>query len=195
MDENSRPTVASVPYFAQGVGAMFASVANLEGPPPGLAPVELWNPPHCGALDLVITARGVWVHEGRPIQRPALVRLLSRILRKDPAGYVLVTPVEKLAIQVEDLPFRVVRLEPGEAGTWVGISDQGDLLPLGPDHELVVDEVKGQPQPRVRVRGDLWARVSRSVFYEMVEKAEMGPGPSLWFSSAKTRFCLGQTGE
>ena len=74
----------------------------------GLPPVHLWRPEHCGEIDIVIRRDGVWMHEGSPISREALVRLFSTVLRKDPDGYHLVTPVEKMKIAVEDLPFRAV---------------------------------------------------------------------------------------
>src|ERR1019366_10713989 len=74
-------------------------------PGQGLAPVEQWNPPLCGGIDMKIARDGTWFYGGTPIARPALVRLFSTILRKDPEGYVLVTPIEKVAITVDDAPF------------------------------------------------------------------------------------------
>jgi hypothetical protein len=71
-----------------------------QAPGRGLPPVHLWNPAQCGEIDIVIKRDGLWFHEGTPIGREALVRLFSTVLRKDPEGYVLVTPVEKLAITV-----------------------------------------------------------------------------------------------
>src|SRR3990167_6970488 len=82
--------------------------AAKQAPGRGLPPVHLWNPEHCGEIDIVIRRDGVWMHEGSPIGREALVRLFSTVLRKDPDGYHLVTPVEKLKIAVEDLPFPAV---------------------------------------------------------------------------------------
>src|SRR3954463_9659459 len=76
----------------------------------GLPPVHLWNPPFCGDLDMRIARDGTWFYNGTPIGRPALVRLFSTILRKDEDRYVLVTPVEKVGIQVEDAPFLAVEL-------------------------------------------------------------------------------------
>ncbi|MBL0968251.1 MAG: DUF1285 domain-containing protein [Brevundimonas sp.] len=138
----------------------------------GLPPVHLWHPEHCGDIDILIRADGVWMHEGSPIGRPELVRLFSTVLRKDPDGYCLVTPVEKLSIRVEDLPFRAVTVERrGEA--WVFTTDVGDSVEAGEDHPLIVetDPLTGEPAPRIHVRADLWARVARSVFYELVEAA------------------------
>jgi len=142
--------------------------------PRGLPPVHLWNPPHCGRIDIVIGADGTWRHEGSPIRRPELVRLFSTVLRKDPDGYCLVTPVEKLTIEVEDLPFRAVSVDGVAEGRPVFSTDVGDEAPLDADHPLVVDQDRdGAPAPRVRVRADLWARVTRPVFYELVEAARL----------------------
>ncbi len=76
-----------------------------------LPPVELWHPPFCGDIDLRIARDGTWYHQGTPITRPAMVRLFSTILRRDPERYVLVTPVECVGIQVEDVPFLAVDVE------------------------------------------------------------------------------------
>ena len=102
----------------------------------GLPPVHLWNPAHCGEIDIVIKASGVWLHEGTPIGRPALVRLFSTVLRKDPDGFHLVTPVEKLKITVEDAPFVAVgveRLEEALAFT----TNVGDVVEAGADRLVV----------------------------------------------------------
>ena len=150
--------------------AAVAEAAKPEGR--SLPPVHLWHPEHCGDIDIVIRADGVWMHEGSPIGRPELVRLFSTVLRKDPEGYCLVTPVEKLSIRVEDLPFRAVTVE-RRAQTWAFTTDVGDTVEAGEDHPLIVetDLATGEPAPRIHIRADLWARVSRSVFYELVEAA------------------------
>jgi hypothetical protein len=119
-------------------------------------------------MDLVIRRDGVWVHEGTPIGRPELVRLFASILKRDGAEYVLVTPVEKLTILVEDLPFQAVLAD--RLGDDVFLTtDVGDIVRLGPDHVVVVDtHANGEPAPRVHIRHDLWARVTRSAFYDLV---------------------------
>lgn len=131
-------------------------------------PVESWQPPLCGAIDIVIRRDGVWLHEGRPIARPALVRLFSRLLRRDADGYVLVTPVEKLIVTVEDLPFRIVDFD----GTTF-VTDQAQRLTLGPDHPLVIDVAGDEWRPRMKVRGDLWARMTRACATRLFETAEL----------------------
>jgi len=168
--------------------------AAKQAPGRGLPPVHLWHPAHCGDIDILIRADGVWMHEGSPIGRAAMVRLFSTILRKDPDGYHLVTPVEKMKIKVEDLPFRAVSLRE-EAGRLIFTTDQGDEAEAGPDHDLVVetDSVTGEPWPRIHVRGDLWARIVRPVFYDLVERAEEIDG-QLVLRSGASRFVLGSVG-
>jgi hypothetical protein len=162
--------------------------------PRGLPPVHLWNPAHCGDIDIVIRRDGVWMHEGSPIGRTELVRLFSTVLRKDRDGYCLVTPVEKLSIRVEDLPFRAVAVERGE-GVLAFTTDVGDRAEAGPDHPIVVetDPATGEPAPRVHVRADLWARIARPVFYELVEAATVEDG-RLTVRSHGTAFALGPAG-
>ncbi|ANC52667.1 hypothetical protein A4249_02680 [Brevundimonas sp. GW460-12-10-14-LB2] len=146
--------------------------AAKQAPGKGLPPVHLWHPEHCGDIDIVIRANGVWMHEGSPIGRKELVRLFSTVLRKDPDGYHLVTPVEKLKITVEDLPFRAVAMR-REGDALIFTTDVGDEVRASEDDPIVVetDPTTGEPAPRIHVRRDLWARIARSVFYEMVEMA------------------------
>ena len=162
--------------------------------PRGLPPVHLWNPAHCGDIDIVIRRDGVWMHEGSPIGRAELVRLFSTVLRKDPEGYCLVTPVEKLSIRVEDLPFRAVAVERG-AGSLVFTTDVGDRTEAGPEHPIVVetDPATSEPAPRVHVRADLWARIARPVFYDLVETAVVEEG-RLAVRSGGVAFPLGPAG-
>ncbi|MGN7098724.1 DUF1285 domain-containing protein [Brevundimonas diminuta] len=168
--------------------------AARQAPGRGLPPVHLWHPEHCGEIDILIRADGVWMHEGSPIGRAELVRLFSTVLRKDPDGYHLVTPVEKLKIVVEDLPFRAVAVR-AEDDALVFTTDQGDEAVAGPDHAIVVetDPATGEPAPRVHVRGDLWARIARPVFYEMVERAQEADG-RLAVRSGGVMYPLGPEG-
>lgn len=147
--------------------------AAKQAPGKGLPPVHLWHPEHCGDIDIVIRADGVWMHEGSPIGRKELVRLFSTVLRKDPDGYHLVTPVEKLKIAVGDLPFQAVAMR-REGDALIFTTDVGDEVRAGEDDPIVVetDPTTGEPAPRIHVRYDLWARIARSVFYEMVEMAQ-----------------------
>jgi hypothetical protein len=159
-----------------------------------LPPVHLWHPDLCGDIDIVIRADGTWMHEGSPIGRPELVRLFSTVLRLDPDGYHLVTPGEKLKIEVLDLPFRAVAME--RAGQdLVFTTDVGDVVHAGPDHPITVetDPSSGEPAPRIFVRRGLEARIVRSVFYDLVEGAEVRDG-QLMVGSGGAWFALGPPG-
>jgi hypothetical protein len=137
-----------------------------------LPPVETWNPSHCGDSQMRIGRDGIWYHEGSPIGRPAMVRLFSTILRREPDGrFVLVTPVEKLDIAVEDAPFVAVELKSegeGEARSLAFRLNTGDLVVAGPEHRL---RFEAGPHPYLEVRGGLDALVARPVYYELAEIA------------------------
>ena len=175
---------------AQG-GLNAVAEAAKQAPGRGLPPVHLWNPEHCGEIDIVIRADGVWMHEGSPIGRKELVRLFSTVLRKDPDGYHLVTPVEKMRITVEDLPFRAVAVR-RDGEDLVFTTDVGDEARAGNEHPIVVetDPTTGSPAPRVHVRAELWARIARPVFYELVEMADEADG-RLMLHSGGSAFSLG----
>lgn len=150
-----------------------------NSPAQALPPVERWNPPDCGEIDIVIDREGVWHHEGRPIRRPALVRLFASVLRREGERYVLVTPVEKLGIRVEDAPFLAVAMavEPegvGEAAPrLVFRTNLDDVVACDRDHKLRVDiRADGEPRPYVYIRRGLWARLTRAVFLDLAERAE-----------------------
>ncbi len=147
--------------------------AAKQAPGRSLPPVHLWNPAHCGEIDIRIRRDGVWFHEGTPIGREPLVRLFSTVLRLDPDGYHLVTPVEKLKITVEDAPFIAVRVD-AEDGLLRFLTNVGDEVEAGPDNPIRVttDPETGEPAPYLHVRRGLEARIRRPVFYELVEMAE-----------------------
>ena len=146
--------------------------AAKQAPGRGLPPVHLWNPAHCGEIDIVIKRDGRWFHEGSPIGREALVRLFSTVLRKDPDGFHLVTPVEKMKITVEDAPFIAVRVD-REGGDLKFLTNVGDEVVAGPDNPIRVEVgAGGEPRPYVHVRRGLEALIARRVFYELVEMAE-----------------------
>lgn len=148
------------------------AAAVKQAPGRGLPPVHLWNPTHCGEIDIVIKRDGRWLHEGAVIGREAMVRLFSTILRKDPDGFHLVTPVEKLKITVEDAPFLAVRVD-RVGGDLTFLTNVGDEVVAGPEHAIRVEVAPtGEPRPYLHVRRGLEALISRSVFYELVEMAE-----------------------
>ena len=139
-------------------------------------PVHLWNPPFCGDIDMRIAADGAWFYGGTPVARPALVRLFASILRRDPERYVLVTPVERVGIVVEDAPFTAVAMlasGAGDAQTLAFRTNVDDETSAGPDHPLRFETgPAGVVTPYVHVRDELWARIVRPVFYDLVELGE-----------------------
>lgn len=155
----------------------YASVLSGEGGGGGLPPVERWDPPYCGELDLVIQRDGLWIYEGTPIGRAPLVRLFSTVLKKEGERYFLVTPVEKLGVKVADAPFLAVlmREEEGARGRrLVFTTNVGEEIVAGPGHEIDFREsaVKGERAPYIHVRAGLWALVARAVFYDLVALGE-----------------------
>lgn len=149
-------------------------------------PVEQWDPPHCGDSHIRIARDGTWFHEGRPLLRPAMVRLFSTILRREPDGtHLLVTPVEKLTVEVESTAFRAIALHTEGTGAERRIAvqiDGDDAVVVGPDHPLTLVDTAAGPSPRVAVRHGLEAELTRPVFYELAEIAisEGGVPPGVW---------------
>ncbi|KAB1074843.1 DUF1285 domain-containing protein [Methylobacterium planeticum] len=153
------------------------SAALGDRPKRGLPPVEAWNPPYCGEIDMRIAADGTWFHNGSPIRRPALVRLFSTILRREPDGrIVLVTPVESVGITVEDAPFVAVEMAvegAGEARRIAFRTNVDDLVPLDAEHALRFEEdSEGGFRPYIHVRRGLWALLTRALAYDLVELGE-----------------------
>ncbi|MEN3209707.1 DUF1285 domain-containing protein [Methylorubrum populi] len=142
----------------------------------GLPPVERWNPEHCGAIDIRIAADGTWFHNGSAIRRPKLVTLFASILRKEPDGStVLVTPAEKVRIQVDDAPFTAVEMAvegEGEARRLAFRTNVDDLVPADAEHLLRFEDGAEGLKPYLHVRRDLWALVSRPLTYDLVEMGE-----------------------
>lgn len=145
----------------------------------GYPPVERWEPDYCGEMDLVIRRDGSWWHEGARIGRERLIRLFSRILRKDADGETyLVTPVEKIKIKVEAAPFLAVRIDASGDGRDQRIAfltNMDDAVVAGPDHPIRVElSEDGEPDPYVHVRGRLEASITRAAFYDLAELAVPG---------------------
>ena len=149
-----------------------------------LPPVDKWNPQRCGHSGMRIARDGTWYHQGTPIPRPEMVRLFATVLRRDPDGrHVLVTPVEKLDIEVETTPFRAIdmRVEGEGRGQRVGlVLDSGDAVILGPEHPLSIADSPGGPSPRVLVRHGLEAELTRPVYYEFAELALAQGSLGVW---------------
>ena len=147
----------------------------------GSPPVHLWNPPFCGDLDLRIAADGTWYYLKTPIGRPALVKLFASVLKREGDKYFLVTPVEKVGIVVEDVPFLAVelRVERGDPGGARGRAldfrtNVDDWVPCGPGQALRFEPEPGTGglKPYLHVRRDLWAKVTRALFYDLVALGE-----------------------
>ena len=162
----------------QGAAALDGIAGNArraagKGPPP----VELWNPPFCGDLDMRIGADGTWYYLKTPIGRPALVKLFASVLKREGDKYFLVTPVEKCGITVDDAPFMAVemRVEPGPDGPILNFrTNVDDWIACGPDHTLRFqpEPDTGGLKPYLHVRRDLWAKVTRALFYDLVALGE-----------------------
>ena len=145
-----------------------------KGPPP----IHLWNPAYCGEIDMRIGVDGTWFYLGTPIGRPALVKLFASILKREGEKYFLVTPVEKCGIAVDDAPFMAVelRIDDGAAGRQLCFrTNVDDWIACGPDHPLRFEPeaATGGLKPYLHIRHDLWAKVNRAVFYELVDMGEV----------------------
>lgn len=156
----------------QGLEALLK--AQTDG---GLPPVEQWNPPYCGDIGMAIRADGVWLYQGSPIGRMPLVKLFARVLRRDADGrHFLVTPAEKVDVEVEDAPFLAVEMQVDGAGETQQLTfrtNVDDIVCCGPDHPIrfVEEAGSGGLKPYLLVRGRLEALVSRAVYYDLVERA------------------------
>ena len=165
-----------------------------------LPPVDQWSPAFCGDIDIRVARNGSWYHEGRPFLRQPLVNMLSSILKREGDEYFLISPVEKMRIQVEDVPFIVVGMtEQNMSGelTLVFRTLTDDIIPLDAEHSLRVqtDELTGEPRPYIQVRSGMEARIHRPVFYELVERGRevIRHGEShLMIESAGLQFDLGR---
>ena len=153
-----------------------AAVAGHEPKAKGLPPVHLWNPPFCGDLDMRIARDGTWFYLGTPIGRPALVRLFSTILKRENGKHFLVTPVEKVGIQVDDAPFVAVemKVESGEDGQRLQFrTNVDDWVTCDGAHRLRFERAADDGlMPYLHVRADLWAKVTRALYYDLVELGE-----------------------
>ena len=163
-----------------GLDAIAGAAKNAaqKGPPP----VHLWNPPYCGEIDLRIGSDGTWYYQRTPIGRAALVKLFASVLKREDDHYYLVTPVEKCGITVDDAPFLAVELKVESPESRAGRVDHvlhfrtnvDDWVACGPGHDLRFEPElpTGGLKPYLHVRRDLWAKVSRPLFYDLVELGE-----------------------
>jgi hypothetical protein len=160
---------------SSGLDSIAGSVKRegAKGPPP----VHLWNPPFCGDLDMRIASDGTWFYLKTPIGRAALVKLFASVLKREGDKYFLVTPVEKCGIQVDDAPFLAVemKVEDGPLGPVLHFrTNVDDWVRCDKDHSMRFEPEPGTGglKPYLHVRRDLWAKVSRALFYDLVERGE-----------------------
>jgi hypothetical protein len=154
-----------------------------------LPPVDQWDPERCGHSEMRIARDGTWYHQGSPIRRPSMVRLFSTVLRREPDGrHMLVTPVEKLEIDVEATAFRAIEMTSEGEGQHRCIAfalESGDAVILGPNHPLKVIQTDQGLSPRILVRHGLEAELTRPLYYELAEiaLAEKHRPPGVWSNS------------
>lgn len=174
-----------------GLEALLKAQAG-KGPPP----VERWDPPYCGDIGMAIRSDGTWFYAGSPIGRMPLVKLFASVLRRDADGrHYLVTPAEKIDVAVADAPFLAVEMEVrGEGATreLVFRTNVDDIVTCGPDHPLrfVEEAGSGGLKPYLHVRGRLEALVTRALYYDLVELAEVSADGVLEIVCAGARFPL-----
>src|SRR5277367_2572960 len=160
----------------EGLTAAVQGAANANETGKGLPPVHLWNPPFCGDLDMRIAADGTWYYMGTPIGRPALVRLFSTILKRENGKHFLVTPVEKVGIRVDDAPFLAVEMlkENEASGRLLRFrTNVDDWVSCDSAHRLRFEaSADGGLTPYLHVRADLWAKVTRALYYDLVDMGE-----------------------
>ncbi len=157
----------------EGQSALDAITASLPRERRGLPPVEQWNPPFCGDIDMRIAADGTWFYQKTPIGRHALVKLFASVVKREEDKYFLVTPVEKVGIVVEDAPFLAVEMRRKD-GTFSFRTNMDEWIDAGPEHPLRFEPEPetGGLKPYLLVRRNLWAKVTRALFYDLVEAGE-----------------------
>jgi hypothetical protein len=186
------PTSGATEPYAD---APLADLARRAAEQPPL-PLDRWDPPSCGHSGIRIARDGSWIHEGRPIRRPEMVRLFARVLRREAdGGFALVTPAEKLAVEVEDAPFVAIEMASEGDGcdrTLAFRTNVGELVIAGPEHPIEIAPAATGPRPSLLVRPGLEALIARPVFYELAELAisEGDDPPGLW--SGGRFFLLGE---
>ena len=159
-----------------GQGTLEAITASLPREKRGPPPVEPWNPPFCGDIDMRIAADGTWFYQKTPIGRLALVKLFASVLKREGDKYFLVTPVEKVGIIVEDVPFLAVemRVDRDDGQMLRFRTNMDEWIDAGPEHALRFEPEAetGGLKPYLHVRRGLWAKVTRALFYDLVEAGE-----------------------
>ena len=159
-----------------------------------LPPVEEWNPQKVGDSFMRIAADGTWFHEGSPIKRPAMVRAFAGLLLRDAQGqHWLVTPFEKLTIEVEDAPFIATDVSKVDGGLGFRINTD-ELVLAGPDNPVTARGDAETPALYLTVRRGLEARLNRSTYQQLadiaLEHGDDGPSDDWTVTSQGASFSL-----
>ena len=162
-----------------------------------------WKPENLGSIDIRIGTDGTWYHEGRAFQRPALTKLFASVLRREDDDYFLLTPAEKLSIQVDDVPFvatLVEQIDDGENRALVFTTNLGDRIIADEQHPIRVDiePNSDQPRPYIHLRDGLEALIGRNAFFELINMASTRECEGKLFftiTSMGTEFILGRADE
>lgn len=161
--------------MTDSVERMLAQVGSNKRPP-----IDKWDPPLSGTIDIHIDSEGNWFHEGDPIARHALVKLFASILRHEPEnGFVLVTPVEKWQIRVDDAPFIAVAMAQRTIDgrdALVFVTNVGEEVVAGGEHPLLFDSAAVDAKPYIQLRPGVLAKLSRPVYYQLVDDAVVAQG-------------------
>jgi len=177
----------------EGLTVAAREATNANPGEKGLPPVHLWNPPFCGDLDMRIASDGTWFYMGTPIGRPALVRLFSTILKREGDRHFLVTPVEKVGIRVDDAPFLAVEMQKKNDGRRIRLrfrTNVDDWVDCDAAHRLRFEmAADGGLTPYLHVRADLWAKVTRALYYDLVDMGEE------WVVDGQEMFGVESAGE
>lgn len=165
---------------------------------PDKPPLHMWNPKLSGDIDIVIKANGEWFHEGGEIKRPPLVKLFSSILRRENDDqYYLVTPVEKWRISVEDSAFLITTMDvinvSKDSQQIIFTTNVDDKFLLSTAYPLIIDidDLTGEPDPKIKLNNNLTAKLSRNVFYQLVDYA-VADNESYYVLSDGEQFGLGR---
>ena len=155
------------------LSSIFSELSNLDED--SFPPVEEWNPPLCENVQMRIDRSGKWYFMNSPIGRERMVRLFSRVLRLDGDEYFLVTPVEKIKLEVEDKPFVIIDFEITKKNNEQVISfktNTDEYFELNDSHPMRIEYKEDEPSPYVVVRKNLEALINRNVYYKLIEACE-----------------------
>lgn len=158
------------------------------------APVGQWKPSYCGKMDLKIDRQGIWWHEGKPIRRAGLVRVLASVLTYENQQWYLKSPTEQLRIEVEDAPFIVTQCELTEAKIQL-TTNVGEQFFLQLPWALTLDP-EGEWRPWIQLHEAIGARLSRPLLLRLVDSALMQnadpEGDTLYWAFAGLALPLGK---